>query len=499
MMRRHSRLFYKCTGCSKAFESKNAIYEHRESSHPENSGGFEADFTLLYRANFLKSPANLFSSREAFENKIVDLTKKWDRRFMFKCHSCEAFFPDTELLSDHNPLWCQMRRYNKPHSDSEASKLFPAKSAAKLVDKEKAFDCHLEKLKALCPKKCQHCVEIFSMLRTHFESHFASEKDNQEEFGQSTEDTVPDEVPEIKRKTRSESKSKKRVTRSSSIGDGGRTEKDVSPSKTQKRTKVQNESLSVLKSEKEVEIKKEPPSHSIHESANGGSPKVPAPPQQVFAKKGKGKHSKKPEPFVESLGLDIPSERKLLAINHLNKTALSLGSSVVADDIKAAAAGNKNKGYSCKLCDFNTDNSISFQAHILIHKPHHYGNSFQCKECGVSFASEPSWRTHLLLLHRIKKPDPGDYCTDLKVASVETRPPEDSSEASKDKDKAEASNDEDRLVIDEGGTTFKSRKNVCTVCRSAFSSPMELKRHFRGHGMAFLKSSSPKAKRVKKC
>ena len=28
----------------------------------------------------------------------------------------------------------------------------------------------------------------------------------------------------------------------------------------------------------------------------------------------------------------------------------------------------------------------------------------------MSFASEPSWKKHLFLLHRIKRPQPWDYC-----------------------------------------------------------------------------------------
>ena len=31
----------------------------------------------------------------------------------------------------------------------------------------------------------------------------------------------------------------------------------------------------------------------------------------------------------------------------------------------------------------------------------------------MSFASEPSWKKHLFLLHRIKRPQPSDYCHDL--------------------------------------------------------------------------------------
>ena len=36
-------------------------------------------------------------------------------------------------------------------------------------------------------------------------------------------------------------------------------------------------------------------------------------------------------------------------------------------------------------------------------------------------------------------------------------------------------------------------KIICTVCRGTFKTHHELQRHFRSHGMAFLKSSSVKS------
>jgi hypothetical protein len=54
----------------------------------------------------------------------------------------------------------------------------------------------------------------------------------------------------------------------------------------------------------------------------------------------------------------------------------------------------------------------------------------------------------------------------------------------------EDEDDELALVIDESQSKpFRPRENVCSVCRRAFSSPLELGRHFRGHGMAFLKTA----------
>ena len=38
----------------------------------------------------------------------------------------------------------------------------------------------------------------------------------------------------------------------------------------------------------------------------------------------------------------------------------------------------------------------------------------------MSFASEPSWKKHLFLLHRIKRPQPWDYCDDIRRDNKET-------------------------------------------------------------------------------
>ena len=107
----------------------------------------------------------------------------------------------------------------------------------------------------------------------------------------------------------------------------------------------------------------------------------------------------------------------------------------------------------------------------------------QCLECGMCFASQPAWKTHLLLLHGIKKPRPEDYCDDLIVSPLST--PE-------IRDTTTDEDSEMTLVIDEAeGKLVRPRQNVCKVCLKAFSTPWELKKHFRGHGMAFLKDIPP--------
>ena len=103
----------------------------------------------------------------------------------------------------------------------------------------------------------------------------------------------------------------------------------------------------------------------------------------------------------------------------------------------------------CALCNFRSESQTEFLAHIRTHKPtvkrgdmasvpteaelaaqtnpnskklavfaqkSEVSDCLQCKECGMCFASEPSWKKHLFLLHRIKKPQPDDYCDNLVMS-----------------------------------------------------------------------------------
>ena len=126
----------------------------------------------------------------------------------------------------------------------------------------------------------------------------------------------------------------------------------------------------------------------------------------------------------------------------------------------------------CGVCSFSTEDEDSFQAHIVIHRPPSrvFGTDFfQCRLCGMSFASEPSWRKHLFLLHRVKRPPPDFYCDSLaNVGRADVAEP------------ATCSSGEDELVIDE-------TPHLCKVCDKRFATQVEYKRHIRTHGMAFLK------------
>lgn len=112
------------------------------------------------------------------------------------------------------------------------------------------------------------------------------------------------------------------------------------------------------------------------------------------------------------LGKDVLSERQNLSFNKVDKRALVFG----------ATAAGKTWGKSfkkCALCDFKSDSPQRFDLHIRFHKELNSSDCLQCKECGMCFASEPSWKKHLFLLHRIKKPQLSDYCNDLKTPDAQ--------------------------------------------------------------------------------
>ena len=131
--------------------------------------------------------------------------------------------------------------------------------------------------------------------------------------------------------------------------------------------------------------------------------------QKKEERKNKSKNQKVkfnvPEPLVESLGIDVPSGKDLILLNRLfhSPDAFSTGSVVKAEIL--------HKEFQCSQCEYVDEDKKRFESHIIQHKS--CQSFFQCMECGTCFAAEPSWKKHLLLMHRIKDPGPEHYCQDL--------------------------------------------------------------------------------------
>ncbi|RXM94558.1 Zinc finger protein 687 [Acipenser ruthenus] len=107
--------------------------------------------------------------------------------------------------------------------------------------------------------------------------------------------------------------------------------------------------------------------------------------------------------------------------------------------------------FSCQKCGFTTESRPEFQAHIPQHRSDE--SSHQCSHCGLCFASQPSLNRHCFITHRVKQPSP----------------PGDPSEGEEGPGQ-------------QGGL-------ACQVCGKLCETAVDLRTHFRTHGMAFIRAT----------
>ena len=178
--------------------------------------------------------------------------------------------------------------------------------------------------------------------------------------------------------------------------------------------------------------------------------------------------------MVESLGIDVPSGKDLILLNRLfhSPNAFANGSIVTARP--------ETKGYICSVCNFAEESREVFLSHISQHKQ--CQTHFQCKECGACFAVEPSWKKHLLLIHRIKNPGPEEYCQDLAVQNQLALLKEDERDPYEFED---SGSETGNLVIDTGEDfpeytrliTSPNTPTKCLACNAQFATSLQLRDH----------------------
>ncbi|XP_059726975.1 LOW QUALITY PROTEIN: zinc finger protein 687 [Haemorhous mexicanus] len=119
--------------------------------------------------------------------------------------------------------------------------------------------------------------------------------------------------------------------------------------------------------------------------------------------------------------------------------------------------------FRCRKCGFLAGSRAEFQAHIPQHRTD--GNSQQCRECGLCFTSQISLNRHRFISHKKKKG---------------AEPEEPSGGA------AQGSGSGAGPGGNSGGGS--EGKLECKVCGRGFESQLNLKTHFRTHGMAFIRA-----------
>ena len=499
--------------------------------------------------------SKLFSTREAFEARISPVIKRWKRLFKFKCFACQSYFENPQQLSSHNVRWCQMlhsepefsskifnaipnaEHSHNPSEENQANSSSRMEEENDLTDKE-AFEKmneHLAHLEALS-FNCAECQKIGLDYRAHLVHH---RKRNEAALSASTlkEKSSPSIVKKATKKNDDSDAAGgaigSRITRqrleahssSTTSTPPTRTLTPNSISASSKKASTASSSTSTSTPSSMTSQKSKVKEQEEEQQQSGPlkaemiiQPRLLLPPtlQKVGKKRKTSKKSTVvPNSFVEALGIDVPSERHLLSFNRISKKALAFGAtaasrkkatptaSASSNATEASIANNKNLR-KCALCDFSSELADSFASHIRIHKPiinrevvkegpavnfnEATSDCLQCKECGMCFASEPSWRKHLFLLHRIKKPQASDYCDDLvidKTNQTKLSPP------INDKDEEKKNPDDYSDKYDFDHEEECSLRNNCNVCLRSFNSELELRRHFRSHGVAFITQKPP--------
>ncbi|KAJ6651634.1 hypothetical protein lerEdw1_020766, partial [Lerista edwardsae] len=119
--------------------------------------------------------------------------------------------------------------------------------------------------------------------------------------------------------------------------------------------------------------------------------------------------------------------------------------------------GERKAPHLCRKCGYVAPSAADFQDHIPQHRTGE--SAHQCHECGLCFTSQGSLSRHRFITHK-KKRGAGD-------PAEEASPPGDPAE---------------------GSPPPAEGKLSCTVCGKAFDTQLNLKTHFRTHGMAFIKA-----------
>lgn len=117
--------------------------------------------------------------------------------------------------------------------------------------------------------------------------------------------------------------------------------------------------------------------------------------------------------------------------------------------------GDRKAPFRCRKCGYLASSAADFQEHIPQHRTDE--SSHQCRECGLCFTSQVSLNRHRFITHKKKK------------------------------GAGEAEEPGPRSPL-EGAPHAADGALSCTVCGRSFDSQLNLKTHFRTHGMAFIRA-----------
>ena len=400
---KHCSVYLKCSKCPSAYGDKAKLSTHWSEKHSKNEN---VETKEIYRIK-IRSKLLFFTDQKSLVDHLSE-NLSLPHIFVFAC-VCPEYFSTSEEMSEH------LQNYQNCKNEMIVSDLFPDDN-----QDIKGHNDTLDNLKYLMDEShCSSCIKYNENYQRHVEKH--TRKSVIEASKKKRSQEVINEETEV-RLTR-----RMRRTRSSE------TDTNLENFKVEASERVHNNSLGSPPLKLKIKLVPEATKSSDQQECTS----LPPTPAKKEEKKKSNKNSKVkfniPEPIVESLGIDVPSGKDLILLNHLfhSPHAFFSGSVVKSEELE------KRGCYECSVCSFREQDRSCFQNHIVQHKS--CQSHYQCQECGACFAVEPSWKKHLLLMHRIKDPGPEHYCQDL-LTNPQIQHYEEESELSEDGD----------LVIDTG-------------------------------------------------
>ncbi|NXB46150.1 ZN687 protein, partial [Leucopsar rothschildi] len=132
--------------------------------------------------------------------------------------------------------------------------------------------------------------------------------------------------------------------------------------------------------------------------------------------------------------------------------------------------------FRCRKCGFLAASRAEFQAHIPQHRTD--GNSQQCRECGLCFTSHGSLSRHRFISHKKRR---GAEPEEGAASAAQGRNPAGNPAGNSAGGAAGAG-------AGGGGGGGEGNLLECKVCGKGFETQLNLKTHFRTHGMAFIRA-----------
>lgn len=125
--------------------------------------------------------------------------------------------------------------------------------------------------------------------------------------------------------------------------------------------------------------------------------------------------------------------------------------------------------FNCSLCAFRTLNDVIFYRHIITHRDE--CSIYQCMECGLCFTYKSAFATHLEVKHSIIN---AEIYIEEKKCYIKKEERSGLGARKRRKWKKPAANKDEVINFQ------------CPECLESFDNNVELDKHFRSHGMAFL-------------